>query len=110
MINDLNVFRRLSELILSRKETQNGDSYTESLFSKGHEYILKKLSEESAEVLMASKDLDAEHVVREVADLWFHCLVVMAYHGKRVEDIALELEKREGLSGIAEKSSRLKDV
>ena len=105
-MNDLEIFNRLQALIVSRQGKSTGNSYTEELFRKGHDHLLKKFGEEALEVLMASKDNDSEHVVRELADLWFHSLVVMTYHGISMSDVASELERREGISGLEEKSGR----
>ncbi|MNG32706.1 Phosphoribosyl-ATP pyrophosphatase [compost metagenome] len=77
-----------------------------SLFHKGEDAILKKVAEEAAEVLMASKDKDRLHLVREVADLWFHTMVLLAHHGLRPEDVLVELKRREGISGLDEKAAR----
>ena len=77
-----------------------------SLFNKGEDAILKKVAEEAAETLMASKDGDKLHLVREVADLWFHSMVLLAFHGLRPEDVLAELKRREGISGHDEKASR----
>ena len=73
---DATILRRLSETIAARRQAAPASSYVASLFGKGHEAILKKVAEESAETLLASKDGDKLHVVRETADLWFHCLVL----------------------------------
>ncbi len=100
------VLYRLNETIAARKQADPDSSYVAKLLQGEHDKILKKIAEESAETLMASKDGDNQHVVREVADLWFHCLVLLAYHGLTVENVLNELEKREGVSGIAEKASR----
>ena len=81
-------------------------SYVASLFGKGQDAILKKIAEESAEVLLAAKDGDKLHVVRETADLWFHCLVMLSYHGVGPGDVLDELGRREGQSGIEEKRNR----
>ena len=105
-MNDLEVFNRLHALITSRKESATGNSYTEELFRKGQDHLLKKFGEEALEVMMASKNDDSDHVVRELADLWFHSLVVMAYHDISMGDVASELERREGISGLEEKVSR----
>ncbi len=74
--------------------------------NSGQDKILKKVAEEAAETIMASKDGDTTHVVYEVADLWFHCLILLAHHGLRPEDVLAELARREGLSGIEEKRLR----
>ncbi len=100
------ILHRLSETIEARKRADAGSSYVAKLLQGGQDKILKKIAEESAETLMASKDGDAQHVVRETADLWFHCLILLAYHNLTPEDVLQELEKREGVSGIAEKASR----
>ena len=105
-MDDLEVLNRLQTLIRTRKNSSVEESYTSGLFQKGQDHILKKLGEESYEVVMASKDNDREHIIRELADLWFHSLVVMAYHNVSIGDVALELERREGVSGLEEKASR----
>jgi phosphoribosyl-ATP pyrophosphohydrolase len=105
-MDDLEVLNRLQTLIKTRKNSSEEESYTSGLFQKGQDHILKKLGEESYEVVMASKDNDREHIIRELADLWFHSLVVMAYHNVSIGDVALELERREGVSGLEEKASR----
>src|SRR5450756_51392 len=75
---DTTILRRLSDTIAARKQADPASSYVAGLFGKGHTAILKKVAEESAETLLASKDGDKLHVVRETADLWFHCLVLLA--------------------------------
>ena len=65
---------------------------------------MKKVIEEAGETLMASKDGGGEHLVYEVADLWFHTMVLLAHHGLRAEDVVNELARRQGLSGLVEKS------
>ena len=101
------ILHRLAETIETRKQADAGSSYVAKLLHGGQDKILKKIAEESAETIMASKDGDAGHVVRETADLWFHCLVLLAHHGVSPEDVLQELERREGVSGIAEKASRI---
>lgn len=103
---DATILRRLSETIAARRQAAPASSYVASLFGKGHEAILKKVAEESVETLLASKDGDKLHVVRETADLWFHCLVLLAWHGLTSDDVLAELRRREGVSGIDEKASR----
>ena len=68
--------------------------------------MLKKIGEEATETVMAAKDGDKIRVVAEVADLWFHCLVLLARHGLGPADVLRELERREGMSGHAERASR----
>ena len=103
---DATILRRLSETIAARKDAEPASSYVASLFGEGHEAILKKVAEESAETMLASKDGDKLHVVRETADLWFHCLVLLAWHGLTSDDVLSELRRREGISGIEEKTAR----
>ncbi len=103
---DPTILRRLSETIAARRQADPKSSYVSRLFDQGHEAILKKVAEESAEVLLASKDGDKLHVVRETADLWFHSLVLLAWHGLSSDDVLAELRRREGVSGIDEKASR----
>ena len=103
---DADILRRLSVTIASRKGTDPATSYVSALFSKGHDAILKKIGEEAAETLLAAKDGDKIHLVRETADLWFHCLVMLAWHDLGPDDVLAELKRREGVSGIQEKQSR----
>lgn len=105
-MTDSTILNRLAETIEARKQADATSSYVSKLLHGGEEKILKKIAEESAEVLMASKDGDAQHVVRETADLWFHCLILLAYHGLTPDDVLAELQRREGVSGIDEKASR----
>ena len=83
-------------VILDRKAHAPEGSYVASLFAKGRDQILKKILEESAEVLTASKNSDRKQVIYEMADLWFHSLVLLAEHEVRPEEIAQELGRRFG--------------
>jgi len=103
---DATILRRLSETIAARRQAEPASSYVASLFGKGHDAILRKVAEESAETLLASKDGDKLHVVRETADLWFHSLVLLAWHGLTSDDVLAELRRREGVCGLDEKASR----
>jgi len=100
------ILARLGDVIAERLKADPGTSYVASLAAKGHDAILKKVAEEAAETLLASKDGDKLHLIRETADLWFHCMVLLAWHGARPEEVLAELARREGTSGIEEKSSR----
>ena len=75
-------------------------------FAKGSDALLKKIGEEATETVMAAKDGDKLRLAAEVADLWFHCLVLLASQELGPDDVRAELERREGTSGIAEKASR----
>jgi len=102
------ILRRLAETIAARKQGDPASSYVASLFAKGQDAILKKVAEEAAETVLASKGGDKLHRVRETADLWFHSLVLLAWHGLTPDDVLAELRRREGVSGIEEKASRKK--
>ena len=104
MSND--ILQRLTETLEARKHAAPESSYVAKLFSKGDDAILKKVIEEAGEVLLAAKDANNEHLVYEVADLWFHCMVLLAQKGLNAADVLEELARREGVSGIAEKASR----
>jgi len=104
MSND--VLQRLTETLEARKHAAPESSYVAKLFSKGDDAILKKVIEEAGEVLLAAKDGDKQHLVYEVADLWFHSLVLLAHNGLSADDVLTELAKREGTSGIIEKAMR----
>ena len=105
-MSDVNILVRLGQVIASRKQGDPGASYVSSLFAKGEDAILKKLAEEAAETVLAAKGGDKLQVVRETADLWFHSMVLLAWHGLGPGDVLGELRRREGISGIEEKASR----
>jgi len=105
---DGDILRRLGEVIAARKGGDPNDSYVAGLLAKGEDAVLKKVAEEAAETLLAAKDGDKLHLVRETADLWFHCLVMLAYYGLGPSDVLAELKRREGISGVAEKAMRKK--
>ncbi|REE21139.1 MULTISPECIES: phosphoribosyl-ATP diphosphatase [unclassified Paraburkholderia] len=101
---------RLAAIIDSRKGGDPDVSYVSRLFHKGDDAVLKKIGEEATEVVLAAKD--ARHggapkaLVGEVADLWFHCLVMLSHFDLSPADVLAELERREGMSGIEEKALR----
>ncbi len=108
---------RLARTIESRRPAQGGDaeqSYVARLLHKGPDAFLKKIGEEATETVMAAKDIDhggltpalKGKLVGEVADLWFHTLVALAHYELSPADVIAELERREGTSGIEEKSLR----
>jgi phosphoribosyl-ATP pyrophosphohydrolase len=104
MNND--ILQRLTEVIVSRKQAEPSTSYVAKLFSKGEDAILKKVGEEATEVVLAAKGGDNAHLVYETADLWFHCMVMLAQHELSADDVLNELARREGLSGLEEKANR----
>jgi phosphoribosyl-ATP pyrophosphohydrolase len=100
------VLERLAVTIAARRGADPSTSYVASLFAKGHDAILKKIGEEATETVMAAKDGDKMKVCAEVADLWFHCLVLLVRHGLAPDDVLAELARREGISGHDEKAAR----
>jgi phosphoribosyl-ATP pyrophosphohydrolase len=97
---------RIAALIESRRGGDPEKSYVARLLAAGEDAILKKIGEEATETVLAAKGGDRLHLVRETADLWFHCLVMLARHGLGPQDVLAELQRREGISGIDEKSGR----
>jgi phosphoribosyl-ATP pyrophosphohydrolase len=102
------ILERLEAAIAERRSADPSTSYVASLNAKGLDAILKKIGEEATEAVIAAKSGKREAVVHETADLWFHCLVMLAWHGVPLADVLAELERREGRSGIEEKASRPK--
>jgi phosphoribosyl-ATP pyrophosphohydrolase len=100
------VLERIAAAIDARKGGDPGSSYVARLFAKGEDAILKKIGEEATETVLAAKDGDRLHLVRETADLWFHCLVMLSHYGLGPGDVLAELQRREGISGIDEKAAR----
>jgi phosphoribosyl-ATP pyrophosphohydrolase len=98
---------KLAEVLEARKGAAPDSSYVAKLYAKGLDSILKKIGEEATETVMAAKDGDAEKIVYEVADLWFHTMVLLASQGLKPQDVLQELERRFGLSGLEEKAQRL---
>jgi phosphoribosyl-ATP pyrophosphohydrolase len=100
------ILDRLAEVIESRKGADPRTSYVARLFAGGEDAVLKKVGEEATEAVMAGKTGDRLRIVGEMADLWFHCVVVLAYYGLKPTDVLMELRRREGISGIDEKAAR----
>ena len=98
--------RRISAKIEAHRHADPVKSYVATLFAKGDDAIIKKIGEEATEAVMAAKDGDKIRITSELADLWFHCLVLLARHGLGPEDVLAELERREGVSGLDEKAAR----
>ncbi len=104
MSND--VLNQVHEVLTSRIGADPGSSYAASLYNKGLDAILKKVGEEATETVMAAKDGDADKIIYEVADLWFHTMVLLAQQGLTPQQVIDELERRIGTSGLTEKASR----
>ena len=100
------VLDRLSETLLSRRHADPSKSYTAKLFADGPDSILKKIGEESAELIMAGKEGNRLHVVWEATDVIYHTMVLLAFYGLAIEDVLQEMRRREGISGIDEKAAR----
>ena len=108
MADPTDILQRLEAAIAARRNADPKSSYVASLNAKGLDAILKKVGEEATEAVIAAKGGGREALVHETADLWFHCLVMLAWHDVRVADVLAELERREGRSGHDEKASRPK--
>ena len=100
------ILTRLAEVLEQRKGASADSSYVAGLYAKGEDTILKKVGEESAEVLIAAKGGDRGQIVYETADLWFHTLVMLAHYGIGPDAVLDELARRFGLSGLDEKAAR----
>ena len=102
------ILARLEAAIAERRSADPSTSYVASLNARGLDQILKKVGEEATETVIASKSGERSAIVHETADLWFHSLVMLAWHGIPVAEVMAELERREGRSGVDEKASRAK--
>lgn len=111
-MNDSNcndsVLTELHATLIARKMSKSGYSYVASLYAKGLDAILKKIGEEATETVMAAKDGDSTKLIHEVADLWFHTMVLLAQQGLSPSQVLNELAQRAGTSGLVEKASREK--
>ena len=99
---------RIAAAINERKGGDPAKSYVAKLFQQGDDAMLKKIGEEATEVVLATKGGERLPLVREVTDLWFHCMIVLARHGLGPADVLAEMQRREGISGIDEKAARKK--
>lgn len=100
------VLERLTATIAARRGAEGTTSYVAKLLARGEDAVLRKVLEEAGEVILASKEGDRLHVIREVADLWFHSLVLLALHDATAADVLGELARREGVSGLSERAAR----
>lgn len=100
------VLRALAHTLAERRDADPASSYTAALMAGGEEKILKKVGEEATEVVIAGRGSDDAALVHEVADLWYHTLVLLAHRGLGPDDVVGELERRAGVSGHAEKAAR----
>ncbi|MDR0378352.1 MAG: phosphoribosyl-ATP diphosphatase [Candidatus Accumulibacter sp.] len=105
-MSTMDVLFRLSETLASRRDADPETSYTARLFAGGPDSILKKIGEESAEVIIAGKNGERANIVYESADLIYHLWVLLSFYGIGTDEVLGELQRREGVSGIDEKKSR----
>ena len=96
----------LQQVLIERKNASADDSYVASLYAKGLDQILKKVGEEASEVIIAAKGDDKQALINEMADLWFHSLVLLINEGLTIEQVTQELDRRFGTSGLEEKAQR----
>ncbi|MGB5078593.1 MAG: phosphoribosyl-ATP diphosphatase [Sphingorhabdus sp.] len=99
---------RLEDKIVQRREASPDSSYVASLFAQGRSKIAQKVGEEATETVIAALVGDTKALTNEAADLIFHLMVLLAERGLSMNDVLVELERREGLSGLDEKASRQK--
>ena len=107
----MQIITQLSKTIKERLKTDPKKSYVALLHDKGLNKILEKIGEESTEVVLAAKDTVGQknnkaHVTEEVADLWFHCMVLLTHLNIEPEDVLKVLENRFGEGGLVEKARR----
>lgn len=100
------VLSRLAETLQARKGGDPKLSYSAKLFSEGLDAIAKKIGEEATETVVAAKNGATPAVIHEVADLWFHTIVLLTWFNLRPADVLDELQRRESQSGLAEKAAR----
>ncbi len=105
-MNSQDFLEQLALVLEVRKKADPENSYVASLYHKGLDKILKKIGEEATETVIAAKDGDKAQIIYETADLWFHTLVLLAYHDLRPQDVLQELDRRFGVSGLVEKAQR----
>jgi phosphoribosyl-ATP pyrophosphohydrolase len=97
---------RISAVLEQRKKADPGSSYVSDLYHRGIDVILKKVGEEATEVIIAAKNPDKQAVIHEMADLWFHTLILLSTLDLKPADILTELDRRFGESGLKEKQNR----
>lgn len=106
MNDETQILQALAKVLEERKTADPESSYVAKLYAKGLDAILKKIGEEATETVIAAKAGDASQLVYEMADLWFHSLVLLAHQGLSPDQVLAELARRFGLSGIEEKAKR----
>jgi len=102
----MNTLEKLSQTIEARKTADPASSWTAKLLAKGPEKCAEKFGEEAVEAIIAAVKGDRENLTAEAADVLYHLLVMLTSQGVSLAEVLDELERREGLSGIAEKAAR----
>ncbi|MEL6722473.1 MAG: phosphoribosyl-ATP diphosphatase [Pseudomonadota bacterium] len=97
---------KLADILEDRKQADPASSYVAALYAQGPDAILQKIGEEATEVVIAGKNQQAEQIICETADLWFHSLIFLAQQGLHPDQVLTELSRRSGQSGLAEKAAR----
>ncbi len=100
------ILQQLAAVLEQRKTQSPESSYVASLYAKGMDAMLKKIGEEATEAVIAAKNGAPDQIIHEMADLWFHCLVLLAHQGLSPDQVLQELSRRFGLSGLTEKAAR----
>jgi len=104
-MNNDEILKQLTQVLESRKSESADSSYVASLFAKPDK-MLEKIGEEAVETIIASKNGEKDKIIYETADLWFHSMIMLSYHGLSSDDVLQELARRFGVSGHDEKASR----
>jgi len=104
-MND-SILAQLAAVVEARRGGDPEQSYVARLLARGEDAILKKVGEEATEAVMAAKDGSPERIIAETADLWFHCLIMLAFYGLGPQQVLDELARRAGTSGLEEKATR----
>jgi len=102
----IDTLTQLADVLEQRKQQSVDKSYVASLYNQGLDTILKKIGEEATETVIAAKDGNKQQIIYETADLWFHCMVLLAHQDLHPNDVLNELQRRFGLSGLEEKAQR----
>lgn len=105
-MND-SILEKIDAVLAERKHAGADQSYVASLYERGTAAIVSKIREEAEEACQAASEDDNRHLVHEIADLWFHCQVLLAHRGIGVGEVYQELERRFGISGHQEKKQRM---
>ncbi len=103
------ILEALTEVIESRNSEDAASSYVSQLLHADIDKVLKKIGEEAIETVLAAKSGNAEHTVKETADLWFHSMIMLQKMGLSAQDVLDELQRRFGVSGLEEKRQRFEN-